>query len=324
MALTVLTYHYVRELNLTRNAGLHGLNRSDFEGQIAYLAKHYTFISVEAYLSHLYDLEPVPSNSVLLTFDDGYLDHFTNVLPVLEHFEAKGAFFVPVRSARDRRVLDVNKFHFVLDAANSSVLIEDLRHFVDVNSEVAELLPWDDYKSRWAIANQFDDADTRFLKNMLQRGLPLELRHAAIDELYQAHVDLPEPVLAEELYMRPDQLRALLKWGHHVGAHGDRHVWLNDIDHDMLVQELRSSRQFLEELGVGADRLTIGYPYGGVNREVCEMARAAGFHLGFTVEEGIVQSDSEPMALPRLDTNSFPTQREAVPCAWTERARAHD
>ena len=34
-------------------------------------------------------------NSLLLTFDDGYKDHFEFVLPILEEFGIQGSFFPP-------------------------------------------------------------------------------------------------------------------------------------------------------------------------------------------------------------------------------------
>lgn len=37
---------------------------------------------------------PVPDNPVVLTFDDGYVDHYTNVFPVLEQYGFTGTFFV--------------------------------------------------------------------------------------------------------------------------------------------------------------------------------------------------------------------------------------
>ncbi len=36
----------------------------------------------------------MPDNSVLITFDDGYEDNYTNVLPILEKYDAKATVFL--------------------------------------------------------------------------------------------------------------------------------------------------------------------------------------------------------------------------------------
>lgn len=93
----ILMYHYVSELpedadevrtDLTISPGL-------FQAHMAYLtAQDYTPIS-------LYDLDdalltgtPLPDNPVVLTFDDGYIDHYTNVFPVLRQYGFTGTFFI--------------------------------------------------------------------------------------------------------------------------------------------------------------------------------------------------------------------------------------
>ena len=49
-------------------------------------------------LDQLYDYmvhnKPVPVRPVVLTFDDGYLDNYTNAFPLLQEYGFKGTFFV--------------------------------------------------------------------------------------------------------------------------------------------------------------------------------------------------------------------------------------
>ena len=56
----------------------------------------------------------LPANACLLTFDDGYRDHFEIVFPRLVGRGAgRGSSFPVARAARDHEVLDVNKIQFV-------------------------------------------------------------------------------------------------------------------------------------------------------------------------------------------------------------------
>ena len=82
--LTVVMYHYVRELPKTRYPGIKGLLVSEFEYQLEYLKKEYNFIRIEDCINAFINNHDLPPNSCLLTFDDGYIDHFENVFPLLK------------------------------------------------------------------------------------------------------------------------------------------------------------------------------------------------------------------------------------------------
>jgi hypothetical protein len=47
MELTIVMYHYVRDLAHSRYPAIKGLDLELFKGQISYLQKHYNFVTVE-------------------------------------------------------------------------------------------------------------------------------------------------------------------------------------------------------------------------------------------------------------------------------------
>ena len=96
--LTVIMYHYVRELPYTRYPEIKALLTTEFKEQLAYLKKHYTFVTVSDCLSALQNEHDLPSDACLLTFDDGYIDHFITVFPILEENEIQGCFFPPAKA----------------------------------------------------------------------------------------------------------------------------------------------------------------------------------------------------------------------------------
>ena len=87
--LPILMYHAVSDEPWTRNTGLF-VRPSEFEEQLRWLLEHgYEPITFE----DLNDLSEY-KKPVLLTFDDGYEDNFTTVLPLLREYGAKATFFV--------------------------------------------------------------------------------------------------------------------------------------------------------------------------------------------------------------------------------------
>ena len=84
-SLTVVMYHNLRELEHSRFPEIKGRTVDQFNGQLEYMQKHYTFVTVEELIAHLDDEGGrLPRNAAILTFDDGYIDHFPNVFPILD------------------------------------------------------------------------------------------------------------------------------------------------------------------------------------------------------------------------------------------------
>ena len=52
--------------------------------------------------------------SILLTFDDGYIDHWKYVFPYLKEKKITGNFYPPTQAIKNKKVLNVNKVRFIL------------------------------------------------------------------------------------------------------------------------------------------------------------------------------------------------------------------
>ena len=51
---------------------------------------------------------------IIITFDDGYKDHFQYVYPLLKERGIQGSFFPPKSAIQDNQILDVNSIHYIL------------------------------------------------------------------------------------------------------------------------------------------------------------------------------------------------------------------
>ncbi len=93
----ILMYHYISELPLDADAIRRGLTVTPaiFEAQLRYLQEQgYTSVTLADVYAALAEGKPLPEKPIVLTFDDGYVDAYTEALPLLLQYGFVGEFFV--------------------------------------------------------------------------------------------------------------------------------------------------------------------------------------------------------------------------------------
>ena len=95
----------------------------------------------------------LPNNSLILSFDDGYYDHYQYVFPVLKKFKLKGIFFPVGKPCLERSILDVNKIHFILDSTNK---YDDIVNYLETRIQTSNLenKSIEYYRKRYLIKNK--------------------------------------------------------------------------------------------------------------------------------------------------------------------------
>jgi peptidoglycan/xylan/chitin deacetylase (PgdA/CDA1 family) len=303
-------YHYVRRLDTSRYPRIKALDTDRFVGQVRWARRHHTIVAMEQVLAALDGDAELPPEPLLLTFDDGYRDHYDTVFPVLDDLGVQGSFF-PVADAVDRRVvLAANKIHLILASVDDpGVVARSVTQWLDAHRDRYGLATSDRYVAAHARPSRFDDAETVFVKRLLQHVLPERARADVLDHLFARFVGVSEATLAEELYASLAQLRTMHRHGMHVGAHGVRHAWLSKITADDKAAEIDGSLALLERIGVAAGSWTMAYPYGDHDPETVELVAARGCRAAFTIEPTPVDLvGADRLRLPRLDTTDLPTE----------------
>jgi peptidoglycan/xylan/chitin deacetylase (PgdA/CDA1 family) len=307
---TIVMYHYVRDLERSHFPAIKGLSLERFRRQLDHIQANYTSIRAEDLLEALSSpKKDLPPNPILLTFDDGYTDHFTNVFPLLDARGIKGCFFPPAQAVLEHKVLDVNKIHFTLasirDAAG--LLNQVFASLAEFRGEHV-LKTKGEYLSSIPGEHRYDGHEVTILKRLLQHELPEPVRVEIVRRLFAEHVTTDEVAFACELYMSVDQIVCLRRNGMHIGSHGYSHAWLNHISPEAQALEIDRSLDFLQLLGVTKNDWTMCYPYGGFNASLLEILRDRECRLGFSVEARVADLDADDrLTLPRLDTNDLPS-----------------
>ena len=306
--LTVVMYHYVRDIKASRYPQIKGLETTDFIKQLTFLNAEFNIISMERVLEYYYSGRALPEKALLLTFDDGYAEHFSNVYPILKGLGMQGSFFVPAKAIQEKEVLDVNKIHYVLaSCSKTNLLVSVIREcLLDAKAEF-DLMPFEHYLQTHAKENRFDTREVIFVKRMLQHALPEVLRNRIVDKLFTEFVGISEEALSSELYMHDYQLREMVACGMHIGCHGYDHYWWDKLPTDKLDGEIDLSLDFLSTLGVDLSAWTACYPYGSYNDQVVEILHEKGCRLALTTIVATANlAIDHRLRVPRFDTNDFP------------------
>ena len=310
--LYIAMYHYVRDLQNSRYPDIKGLDVSLFKKQISFFKEHFNPVTIEEAIAAYDEGYKLPENALLLTFDDGYIDHFTTVFPILHENKIQGSFFIPGKTFTENVLLDVNKIHFILACAPINELYSDVLKYVDYVIENKEYT--DKTKKElieeYAVANRFDPKEVIFIKRLLQAVLPEDIRNRISSALFQKYVGIEENKFARELYMNIDQIKCMKRNGMFIGLHGYNHYWLGKLEEQKMHEDIDKSLEVLSDV-VDKDSFIMNYPYGSYNNSVLSFLREKGCKLGMTTEVRIADIDiDDRLLLPRLDCNDFPPKSD--------------
>ena len=318
MQVAILMYHYVRDFSLPGAPALKGLDVRNFERQIDLVGSVCRFVSIDDVIEAWSGGKPLPDRAVLLSFDDGYSDHFHYAFPVLRKRGIRGAFYPTAETVLDGKVLDINKIHFLLAAhPDPEPLISHIRSYLTAAGPSSGLPSFDEIWNEIAHDGKFDPANIIFLKGCLQYALPEEVRRELGQELFLRYSEVSETDLASELYLSREMMREMHEAGMHFGNHSVTHKWLSFLSQKELEEEVDGGLEMLDAVGVNSDRWTMCYPFEGPTEEarerITDCLRSRGCALALSAETEVADSSKhDRLLMPRLDTSDVPREPDAV------------
>ena len=299
-----LMYHYVRpwpeDLPYFRY-----LHIDDFCRQLDWLQKTFSFPSWEEVREAR--KTGVSPEGVILTFDDGFRDHYDYVLPELQARNLWGFFFVPTAPLEQGVILDVHRLHLILGRLGGEKALEALQGIVDDSMIVDEDLKV--FQRQTYTQQTNDDAKSLFKKTM-NYYISYEHRHDVITQLFCA-VYGANPPSADSVYLSADQIAKMADAGMVIGSHGTNHLVFSRLQRDEQEFEIANSISTLQRL-TGHPIETFCYPYGGAGTFTAEtegILEKNNISLSFAVRPADISGrdfSDRPQSLPRYNCNQFP------------------
>ena len=306
----ILMYHFVRPSKKRLSERHNILELDSFLSQLTFLKNKFFFIdSREVLVSDNGSFKR--RRPVWLTFDDGYKDCINYVLPALLTLEARGTFYIPTEAIFERKLLDVNKIHILLSSSKTPKQIMNVCSEVFKELKLAEVVgqSFDDLFMKYGKANLWNDAETEFLKKLLQRILPVQIRNQLLDQVFSTIVTRTESSWVDEFYLSPDDVRTLVDCGMEVGSHGHSHLWLEDLSESQQLIDVEKSFRLLESNSASSESRTLCYPFGSYDETTLKIlsdldVKTAVINDGNRIAK-VATSGVRQLELDRIDVMFF-------------------
>lgn len=279
----IIRYHFVHDENTTAYPNIRTISTNMFKMQLDFMQEHFRIITMDHLINAATTGRTLPPNAALLTFDDGYIDHYTNVFPLLSDRKIQASFFLPTHCIQDNTLLDVNKLHFILAVAKIDILVDsvfkklDYYRGLEYNIEENDVL-----YNKFAVPNRFDNASTAFVKRLLLSELNESLSSMILSDLFREFVGIDENSFSRRLYLTYQQVKVMKKNGMNFGLRYDIPSNSSVADLDRVSRDIDSSLDYWKDI-INIDSWAISHPYSEYNEDSFKLLEQKGCKLGLTM-----------------------------------------
>jgi peptidoglycan/xylan/chitin deacetylase (PgdA/CDA1 family) len=299
-----LTYHYVRPGTDRPPYEYYYLDLDDFRRQLDHLDDAYDLIDRQHFLDCVAGDRSPPDDAVVLTFDDGLIDHYEYVLPELQTRGLWGLFFVPGPIGDD--ALAVHRVHTLLGTTPAAAVAEALAEVVDP-ADVRE-------GRREQFEQMYESSSSGEAVTRIKRTLNYLLPYDRVPEVLTALEErFPGGgVDPSDLYMSPEEVGALVDAGMVVGGHTVTHRVLSRLSAAEQRSEIERSLAYIDRAAGDQPIRSFAYPYGTAETfdgDTLAGLREGGCDIAFTTESAPITARTlteTPLRVPRQDCNEFP------------------
>ena len=230
------------------------------------IVREVTFRHLLAYLAETFTVVPLQSarpdtkkSTVVITFDDGWLDNYTNAFPLLAAYDMPWTLFICSGLTGKNAPFWPERAIAALRA--SAVPSDEIRSTVE----------------------------------RLKLLAPNERDHAIAQFSAQPSDTIENPVDAT---MSWEQVRELDRAGVCIGAHTHSHQILTSVTVETASMEVSECRQTIEK-NLGKPCKTLAYPNGNCSPAIRHLVSNAGFGLAVTTQRGLWHTEADPLTVPR-------------------------
>ena len=278
----VFMFHYVKPFS-----NYYHYDLCLFEKTIKYLKNNYKIISLKEMDILLKKNSIISDDYIMLTFDDGTIDHFKYVYPILKKYNCSGLFFIP-SCIGTNKMLNIQIIHKLIENVNIEKLMFDLKKRLEIYNINIE--------------NSLDLDSVALFKQLLQYKLPNKIRENALMYLvkkYNISVDVCDN------YMSLESMKEMKDNNMFFGIHTVSHHRLHYFNRKEQEMEILPNMNYLiDNHLIESNLITIAFPFGSYNIDTIDIMNDNNIKYGFKVNCEPDDIDNKGVILiKRLDCN---------------------
>ena len=267
----ILAYHRVVDIksfdNYLFDPDLVSASIDQFDWQIRHVKDNFDPITFSHYLEYLDGRVLLPKRPLIITFDDGFDDNYTNAFPILKKYDVPATFFISTDYIDSNEPFWFDKLFYLINNSNKISRIDAFD--IDIH-------PDKKYESIQAVLKR-------------AKTLPNYIRLNGMQEIIEkTNYHLPVNGHDESRAMSWDQVVDMSHCGMEIGSHSVSHPIFSRLEDNELQMELLESKAVIESrIGKSCD--VLAYPVGGKSvctDKVVRYAQEAGYRLGVSYISG--------------------------------------
>lgn len=290
-------YHYIGKIN-KKFPNYKKLSINSFDKQL----KKFNKIGLVGKYEELF----LPSNKVIMTFDDGLKDHLY-AAEKLKKFGSTGIFFISTMPFKNHQILDVHKTHLITGRISGKEILHQMNKYITKNNikNFTDLGDERKFYKKYKVDDQ-DESIKKFKKlmnfcgeiNLRSKILNYLLKYFEINYKYS------------DYYLSKKEIRYLKHLGMIIGAHTETHSVLSRMNYQQQFKEINNCKKYLQNITKSEIDLFC-YPYGertSYDNNTIKILKNLKFKQAYSVCKRDISSyylKNKYLELPRYDCNLF-------------------
>lgn len=253
-----------------------------FESRLRFLRENYFLLGLGDFLAIAEGTMPCPDQAVMITFDDGWKDNYTNAFPVLRSLSIPATVFL------SSSYIDSDKTFWQEEMCQ---LIDTL--CLNNPESIGRVsLPMRLAKIGTLSRQRRVQAIREYIGGLKRQGY--EYIEDTLQSLRQSADEIALDLPIRDKFMSWADVREMADAGIDFGSHTVSHRMLDKLSNGEALRELVDSKERIES-ETGRPVRSLAYPNGNYSNKVMELAGDAGYEAAFSMDPGVYSFSSQKL-----------------------------